>query len=147
MKRQLTPIFLFFSISLFGKNDGTGSTIPDLKVQLLDGKKTSIHAFLEDGPLLIDFWATWCGPCVRELPNVKKAYAELHEQGFEIIGISLDNSEQKLTDFVAKNDMPWAQFCDGKGWKEPFASWYEVEVNDATEFATFLRACGGFEIC
>jgi len=37
--------------------------------------------------------------------------------------------------------------CDGKGWKEPFASWYEVEVNDATEFATFLRACGGFEIC
>ena len=62
----------------------------------------------------------------RELPNVKKAYGEMHEKGFEIVGISLDNSEKKLTDFVKKNDMPWPQHCDGLGWKNAIAKEYGI---------------------
>jgi thiol-disulfide isomerase/thioredoxin len=67
--------------------------------------------------VLIDFWATWCGPCREELPNVKKAYAEFHDKGFEIVGVSFDNDIQTLQRFTASNDMPWPQFCDGGGWQ------------------------------
>ncbi len=87
----------------------------EMKFTAVDGREVDLSK-MKGKVVLIDFWATWCGPCVAELPNVKKAYGELHEKGFEIVGISLDKDEKKLTDFVAKNEMPWPQFCDGKGW-------------------------------
>jgi thiol-disulfide isomerase/thioredoxin len=97
-----------------------------MKFTAVDGTEVDVSK-MKGKVVLIDFWATWCGPCVRELPTVKKAYADLHDQGFEIIGISLDNSEKKLTDFVAKNDMPWVQFCDGKGWKNTIAQEHGIK--------------------
>ncbi len=77
--------------------------------------------------VLVDFWATWCGPCVREIPALKTAYAKHHEQGFEIVGISLDHSCEELEDYVADKEIAWPQACDGGGFDTPLAKQYEVK--------------------
>ena len=64
--------------------------------------------------VLIDFWATWCGPCRGEIPNVKKLYAYYHEKGFEIIGISSDRDVETLKKFIEKEEMPWKQIMRDK---------------------------------
>lgn len=97
----------------------------ELKFTAVDGRKVDL-AKLRGKVVLVDFWATWCGPCIAELPNVKKVYADYHDKGFEIIGISLDTDKQKLTDFTKTNKMPWPQYFDGKGWKNDVAKRYAV---------------------
>jgi thiol-disulfide isomerase/thioredoxin len=84
-----------------------------------EGKDFS-SASLKGKVVLVDFWATWCGPCVAGLPDVKEQYKKYHDQGLEIIGVSDDFEAKKLTDYVAKNDLPWVQLFDptnkpGKG--------------------------------
>ena len=94
--------------------------------EAVDGRKVDV-AKMKGKVVLIDFWATWCGPCVAELPNVKKTYAKYHKKGFEIVGISLDSNKGKLTNFVEDNDMPWPQQFDGKGWKNQYAVEFGIQ--------------------
>ena len=89
--------------------------------EAVDGRKVDV-AKMKGKVVLIDFWATWCGPCVAELPNVKRAYDKLHSKGFEIVGISLDSKESALRRFVKKEEMPWPQYFDGKGWKNSIST-------------------------
>jgi thiol-disulfide isomerase/thioredoxin len=78
--------------------------------------------------VLVDFWATWCGPCVAEMPQVKAIYGQYHDKGLEIVGVSLDEPEipggglTKLKDFVAKNQIPWPMYYQGNGWDSKFSS-------------------------
>lgn len=81
----------------------------------LSGKSLSLAQF-KGRVVLLDFWATWCGPCVGEVPNVVRAYKKYHPKGFDVVGISLDEDRKSLDAFTKAYKMPWRQVFDGKGW-------------------------------
>jgi len=82
--------------------------------------------------VLIDFWATWCGPCRAEMPNVLATYKKYHGRGFEIIGVSLDDDRQKVVNYIKNNGMTWPQYFDGQGWGNKLAVKYGIEAIPAT---------------
>ena len=97
----------------------------DLKFTAVDGTAIDFKN-LRGKVVLLDFWATWCGPCVMEVPNVVATYRKLHGQGFEIVGISLDNSKDKLLAFTKQRGMTWPQYFDGKVWSNDISSRFRV---------------------
>jgi thiol-disulfide isomerase/thioredoxin len=107
------------------------SPFPEFSVQDLEGKPLSLAA-MKGKVVLIDFWATWCGPCVAELPHVLKAYEKHRAQGFEIIGISLDKEKDQLTSFLTREKMTWAQHLDGEDPDTSLAFKYGIKSIPAT---------------
>ena len=81
---------------------------------------------------IVDFWASWCGPCRKENPNVVDIYNELHSKGLNIIGVSLDEDPVKWKEAIAKDKLTWNQVSNLKGWEDPIAKQYRVESIPAT---------------
>lgn len=104
-----------------------GKPFPDFNVKDLDGKPMAVSAY-KGKVLLVDFWATWCVPCVMELPHIQKAYDQFHDKGFEVLGVSLDEDKDRLQQFLKEKKMPWPQFFDGKKWENELAVKYGVDA-------------------
>lgn len=82
--------------------------------------------------VFVDFWATWCAPCVAEMPNILKVHERFHADGFEVIGISLDGSAATVRRFVKNKQIPWPQILAEGGERGPLATSYGVAGIPAT---------------
>jgi non-specific serine/threonine protein kinase/serine/threonine-protein kinase len=102
-----------------------GESFPQLKFKDLKGNIVNIGK-LKGKVVLIDFWATWCGPCTAETPNLISVYNEFKDKGFEIIGISLDKDHEKLNDYLEKNKIQWPNYYDGKSWDNEISSRFGI---------------------
>ena len=100
----------------------------EIKGTLLDGKPFN-QASVAGKVVLVDFWATWCGPCVAEIPNMMEQYEKYHAKGFEIVGVSLDEDRDALVQFVTEKKIPWPVLFEkpeGEGWRHPLATFYGI---------------------
>ncbi len=98
----------------------------ELSITDLNGTKVNVKDYAGK-VVLIDFWATWCGPCVAALPELKETFIEYHPKGFEVVGISLDKEKETLEKFLAAEKMAWPQYFDGTGWENGIVRKYEIE--------------------
>lgn len=137
--QQLNPekyldVYIALDKGLYGKHPGSkyiqrfheevtsisklaiGSASPEIALATPDGQQLSLSS-LKGNVVLVDFWASWCGPCRKENPNVVKLYKKYHSKGFEILGVSLDQSKDKWVEAIKQDGLEWKHVSDLRGWE------------------------------
>ncbi|MEH0157445.1 TlpA disulfide reductase family protein [Limibacter armeniacum] len=113
------------------KQTAVGEMAPEIKLATPEGKEVALSS-LRGQVVMIDFWASWCGPCRAENPNVVKLYDKYHDQGFEIFGVSLDRKKEDWVQAIEKDKLTWPQVSDLKFWQSEAAKAYNITAIPAT---------------
>ncbi|MCB8994380.1 MAG: AhpC/TSA family protein [Bacteroidales bacterium] len=103
-----------------------GQKFTDIVMPDVNDNTIKLSDFTGKGVILVDFWASWCGPCRRENPNVVKIYNEFHDKGFDIVGVSFDTDGKSWKEAIEKDGLVWHQMSDLKGWNSKAAELYGV---------------------
>ena len=109
------------------KTTAIGGAAPEFTLNDVNGKPVSLASF-KGKYTLVDFWASWCGPCRVENPTVVKAYNTYKSKGFEILGVSLDDKKENWEKAIAQDKLAWTQVSDLKGWRSDVAALYGVKA-------------------
>ncbi len=104
-----------------------GNKAPEIAEETTDGKMINLSS-LHGKYVLLDFWASWCGPCRRENPNIVAAYKEFKDKGFTIFGVSYDTKKDRWQKAIADDQLNWYQVSDLKGWKNSTSDQYGIKA-------------------
>ncbi|WP_317898394.1 TlpA disulfide reductase family protein [Aurantibacillus circumpalustris] len=117
---------MFHSVVSSMQATAIGQVAPDIILNSPEGKEIALSS-LKGKVVLVDFWASWCGPCRKEMPNVVKAYAKFKNKGFEIFGVSLDKEGERWVEAIAKDGITWPQVSDLKQWESSVVRLYNIQ--------------------
>ena len=131
MKKIVIVFFLIATVTNSKAQIKIGDAIPSITLKSNTNNEVDIISF-KGKYVLVDFWASWCGPCRKENPNMVSLYKEFHSKGLNIIGVSLDKEAKAWKEAIAKDQLNWVQVSNLKFWDEPIARQYNVESIPAT---------------
>ena len=118
-----------------------GNPYIDITEPTPDGKQLSLKSAVENKKnkyILLDFWASWCGPCMMEVPHLKAAYDKYHKKGFEIYAVSLDQKKENWEKAIKDKKMNWLHVSNVKYWDTPSRNDYAVNSIPANFLIDFL---------
>lgn len=129
MKRVILLLALVAGmLQVMAQDAFIGKQFIDLEAADENGESHALSEYAGKGKwVLLDFWASWCGPCRAEMPNVKTAYRKYHDKGFEIVGFSFDEKKKAWLKAINDMNLTWIHLSDLKGWGSIAAEIYEIE--------------------